>query len=627
MPKLIQLLLISLAFIMASVSHYAVSATTDLQRADELFDLLDSGVVEKNLEKKQYLEELTPLVPKNDLARQLRLARTICWSYNMQDDAEIAQALLFAKQALTRPELTNFPDDKLDLELCYAWFSEQKGDVDTALSYYNRLVIDAYKLENLRLMADVRMMRGYLTSFQGNYTQGLEDLMTAQTLYKSLNVTVWVQHSLYEIATIYRRLGDQENAIRYFNQLHKSHIDNQEFDKANVVISSIAIAEEERKSFTQAKKLFLESYHYWNTNQNGFKKAGVAVNMAGTLIKLGEINQALKYLDESVPFITPSAEGFYNYMQLFYAQIYLELGQFEQAHKSIALARAAFERVKSLRGLVQVQLVESQIFLMQDNWQAAYESLYKYMELHMELDKKLFSRYNTEMRTRFNAEQIEAENRHLVENHKLKELELAMLEQNKVQQWIIIFMGSIILIIISTFTYKQSQKNKLLSALALTDDLTQLPNRRYIYTQAQDYFESAIKNQQALSCISFDADYFKLINDRYGHEVGDETLKLLADTCRAVLGTQYEAARVGGEEFLILLPHTDKAQALKVAQHLVNQVRNADFSPFPEGFSITISAGVSSLSETDDKLSQLLKRADEALYLAKKQGRDQVKMN
>ena len=626
MHKLIQLLLISLALIITLACQHAVSATTDIKRADELFELLDSGVVEKNIERKQYLKELIPLVPKNDLARQLLLARATCWSYNMLDDAEISQALLFSKQALTRPELADFPDDKLDLELCYAWFSEQKGDVDTALTYYNRLVIEAYQLENLRLMADVRMMRGYLTSFQGNYTQGIEDLMTAQTLYKSLNVTVWVQHSLYEIATIYRRLGDQDNSIRYFNQLHKSHIDNQQFDKANVVISSIAIAEEERNSFAEAKKLFLESYHYWDAKHNGFKKAGVAVNMAGTLIKLGEIDLARHYLDESAALITPSAEGFYNYMQLFYAQVYLELGQFSQAHKSIALARVAFERVNSLRGLVQVQLVESQIFLMQDNWQAAYESLYKYMELHMELDKKIFSRYNAEMRTRFNAEQIEAENRHLVENHKLKELELAMLEQNKVQQWIIIFMGSIILIIISTFTYKQSQKNKLLSALALTDDLTQLPNRRYIYTQAQDYFDSAIRNQQALSCISFDADYFKLINDRYGHEVGDETLKLLANTCRAVLGTQYEAARVGGEEFLILLPNTDKAQTLKVAHILVNQVRNADFSLFPQGFSITISAGVSSLSDTDDKLSQLLKRADEALYLAKKEGRDQVKM-
>ena len=627
MHKLSQLILIPLGLLISSISFYAVSATTNIQRADELFELLDSGVVEENIAKQQYLEELTPLVPKDDVARQLRLARAVCWSYDMQDDSKVTQALLYAEAALTRPELVNFPNDKLDLELCYAWFSEQKGDVDTALNEYNRLVIEAYKLENLRLMADVRMMRGYLTSFQGNYTQGIEDLMTAQTLYKSLNVTVWVQHSLYEIATIYRRLGDQENAIRYFNQLHKSHIDNKQFDKANVVVSSIAIAEEERNNFTHAKKLFLESYHYWDAGQNSFSKAGVAVNMAGTLIKLGEIDLALKYLDESTPVITPSAEGFYNYMQLFYAQAYLELEEFEKAHKSITLARAAFERVKSLRGLVQVQLVESQIFLMQDNWQAAYESLYKYMELHMELDKKLFSRYNTEMRTRFNAEQIEAENRHLVENHKLKELELAMLEQNKVQQWVIIFMGSIILIIVSTFTYKQSQKNKLLSVLALTDDLTQLPNRRYIYAKAQEYFESATQSQQTLSCISFDADYFKLINDRYGHEVGDQTLKLLAETCRTVLGTQYEAARVGGEEFLVLLPNTDTEQALKIAKDLVNQVRNANFSLFPEGFSITISAGVSGLIETDNKLSQLLKRADEALYLAKKDGRDQVKVS
>ncbi|MGS0674890.1 tetratricopeptide repeat-containing diguanylate cyclase [Shewanella sp. 125m-1] len=626
MNKLTLLPLFMLALSLLSVSRPVTATEIDIIQADKLFDMFDSGVVENNAERKQYLDELTSLVPKNDIARQLRLTRATCWSFNMNDDAETAQALLFANKALTRPELANFPEDKLDLELCYAWFSEQRGDVDTATTYYNRLINEAYKLENLRLMADVRMMRGFLASLQGNYTLGLEDLMTAKTLYKSLNVTTWVQHSLYEIATIYRRLGDQDNAIRYFNQLRESHIDNEQFDKANVVSSSIAIAEEEANNFAEAKKLFLESYHYWDSKGEAFKKAGVAVNMAGTLIKLGEINLARQYLDEAAHAINPSASGFYNYMQLFYAQVYLAQGQFTQAHNSIQLARQAFQRVKSLRGLVQLQLVESQIFLKQYDWQAAYQSLHKYMELHMELDKKIFSRYNTEMRTRFNAEQIEEENRHLIENHKLKELELAMLEQNEAQQWIIIFMGSIILIIVSIFTYNQIQKNRLLSVLALTDDLTQLPNRRYIYTQAQHHFERASKTQQPLSVISFDADYFKRINDKYGHEVGDLTLKLLANTCREGLNSKYDAARVGGEEFLILLPDTDKAQAVKIAQDLVNQVRDTDFSSFPPDFSITISAGVSMLRESDDKLSLLLKRADDALYLAKTNGRDQVKM-
>ncbi|MGS0724910.1 GGDEF domain-containing protein, partial [Shewanella sp. 0m-11] len=204
MNKLTLLPLFMLALSLLSVSRPVTATEIDIIQADKLFDMFDSGVVENNAERKQYLKELKSLVPKNDIARQLLLTRATCWSFNMNDDAETAQALLFAKEALTRPELASFPDDKLDLELCYAWFSEQRGDVATAAAYYDRLVNEAYKLENLRLMADVRMMRGFLASLQGNYTLGLEDLMTAKTLYKSLNVTTWVQHSLYEIATIYR---------------------------------------------------------------------------------------------------------------------------------------------------------------------------------------------------------------------------------------------------------------------------------------------------------------------------------------------------------------------------------------------------------------------------------------
>ncbi|MGS0729890.1 GGDEF domain-containing protein, partial [Shewanella sp. 0m-11] len=187
------------------------------------------------------------------------------------------------------------------------------------------------------------------------------------------------------------------------------------------------------------------------------------------------------------------------------------------------------------------------------------------MTIHNELDAKQLSSYTTEMRTRFNADQIEQENRHLIENQKLREIELAMLEKNELQQWIIILLGGFLMLIVSVFAYKQIQKNTLLSKLALTDDLTQLPNRRYIYSKAQTCFEETKIKQSCFSVIAFDADNFKLINDNFGHEVGDQALELLAEICRSALAPEHQTARVGGEEFLIILPDTDKAQAYKIA--------------------------------------------------------------
>lgn len=627
MPKLFLLIKIMLFLGLLSVSDSSYAEQSDSEKADAIFTLLDSGTVEKNTIYRTYLAQLDSLIPKTDIHRQLRLSRARCWSFNVFEEGQVSKALTFAQQALKTPNLASYPNDKLDLELCQAWLTEQDGDVDLALKGYNQAINQAYALENLRLVADARGMRGYLHSYQGNFTQGLEDLQTSHSLYQSLDLPAWSRTSLYEIATIYRRLGDQTNAIRYFKKLENSYIKSNNLDSANAASVSIAIAEEERGNLKQAKALFEKGYRYWKNNDRKLEQATVAVNMAGTLIKLGELEQASQYLNEAEPFILATDEAFYSFMHLFRAQIHLAYGQLPQAHKNIAFARTAFARVKNLRGLAQLQMVESQVFLKEGQWQQAYFSLSEYVKLHNELDAKLLSSYTTEMRTRFNASQIEEENRHLIENQHLKELELAMLEQNKLQQWIIIVLGSFLMLIISVFAYKQIQKNRLLSALALTDDLTQLPNRRYIYTKAQRCFEEAQKNQQPLSVIAFDADHFKQINDKFGHEVGDHALELLADTCRSELSPSHQTARVGGEEFLIILPNIELTQAYKIAQALVKRVSESNFSAFPQDFSMTISAGVASLQTQDSKLSQLLKRADVALYHAKSHGRNQAKMS
>lgn len=624
MPKPFLLIKIMLFTSLLLVNKSGYAEQSNNEKADAILTLINDGTISNNQTINSYIEQLETLIAKEDTSRQLRLTRARCWGFDPYDAEQVPKAIAFAQYALTNPELAKYPNHKLDLELCQSWYYEQNGDVELALKGYNDAVNEAYALEDLRLIADARSMRGFLHSYQGNFTQGLEDLITSQSLYQSLNLPAWVSFNLFEIATSYRRFGDQKSAIRYYKKLKDSYIKSNNLDAANAITVSIAISEEELGNLESAKKLFEQSYLYWKTNKNDSEQAMVAVNMAGTLIKLRKIEKANQLLNEAEPFVLPTDEAFYSFMHLFRAQILLANNQLNEAHQSLAIARKTFERVKNIRGLAELQLVESQVFLSQNNWKQAYLSLNEYVRQHKKLDTKRLSSYTTEMRTRFNADQIEAENRHLIENQHLREIELAMLEKNEILQGIIILLGSFLIVIVSFFAYKQSQKNKLLSALALTDDLTKLPNRRYIYTKAQRCFEEAQRAGLPLSVIAFDADNFKLVNDNFGHEVGDHALKLLADTCRLMLLPNHQAARVGGEEFLIVLPETDKNQANDIAQTLIKKVSGANFSDFPQNFALTISAGVASLDVTDDKLSQLLKRADDALYQAKSAGRNQA---
>ncbi len=161
--------------------------------------------------------------------------------------------------------------------------------------------------------------------------------------------------------------------------------------------------------------------------------------------------------------------------------------------------------------------------------------------------------------------------------------------------------------------------------LAVTDSLTGLYNRRYLETHLSQLIEHSMNRGKALSVISIDVDYFKAINDTFGHDSGDEVLKELANRIRQLTRSIDLNCRVGGEEFILVLPGTDNVSAERIAERLRRAVAGKSF-PNANGapIQVTISAGLSSLKGPDDSLASLLKRADVALYQAKSEGRNRI---
>lgn len=160
---------------------------------------------------------------------------------------------------------------------------------------------------------------------------------------------------------------------------------------------------------------------------------------------------------------------------------------------------------------------------------------------------------------------------------------------------------------------------------ANTDPLTELYNRRFFIEQAEKEFNRTCRHNNSLSLISFDIDHFKNINDQYGHPAGDQVLIQLAKALQPVIRNEDVLARIGGEEFSLLLPETPVDIANQVAerirQTLAKLIIKGDFQG---EITMTVSLGVTSLKAEDDSFEQLFKRADKALYNAKNNGRDQV---
>lgn len=167
--------------------------------------------------------------------------------------------------------------------------------------------------------------------------------------------------------------------------------------------------------------------------------------------------------------------------------------------------------------------------------------------------------------------------------------------------------------------------NAELTTLATTDELTRLPNRREWQLKTSQAILQARRYQQALSVMMIDVDHFKQINDRYGHLTGDLVLKAIASLSQQNIRGSDSAARWGGEEFVILLPATDLAQALTVAEKIRHAVAQSTHSSFDQqNFNVTVSLGVTSLLPSDNTLDELLSRADQAMYSAKAAGRNCV---
>lgn len=169
-----------------------------------------------------------------------------------------------------------------------------------------------------------------------------------------------------------------------------------------------------------------------------------------------------------------------------------------------------------------------------------------------------------------------------------------------------------------------------LRSMAVTDELTGLANRRFVLDRAEQEFVRTKrlgppeKRLNTVGCIMIDIDWFKKINDTHGHAAGDAVLRELAARLKPRIRKYDILGRFGGEEFVVLTPHTSLEQTETVAERIWEAIRQEPFTYDGHTLDVTASLGVSCTNEDDENMEQTIKRADENLYAAKRAGRDRV---
>jgi len=197
----------------------------------------------------------------------------------------------------------------------------------------------------------------------------------------------------------------------------------------------------------------------------------------------------------------------------------------------------------------------------------------------------------------------------------------ARLQNTLFMNLIVSFIISIVIIILVNLIIANYQKK--LEAMATTDKLTGAANRHMFDVLFKQAHAQSKQSDCLLSAIMFDLDYFKQVNDTYGHPTGDVVLKKLTQTIKSILRESDLIFRWGGEEFFIILPETDLRVAYEIAEKIREQVAGLEIVFAGKNISVTISLGVACIASNDSS-NDLVENADTALYLAKNNGRNRA---
>lgn len=248
-----------------------------------------------------------------------------------------------------------------------------------------------------------------------------------------------------------------------------------------------------------------------------------------------------------------------------------------------------------------------------ESWAASYRSY----------NDKLSRQALGEMQTRFDSARQQAENALLRSEQRRQAAELEAGRSRRLLLWLGLAVSTVLLLLLGWLLVRQVQQKRRFAALALHDELTGAPNRRHILAYGQRQQLASLETGQQYSLAVIDLDHFKSINDQLGHQTGDAVLRSFASAGHSTLRRGDRLGRIGGEEWLLVMPGTGAAEIDAVFQRLREAYRQASSTLLPADFTPSFSMGAAQ-AQAGESFERLMRRADTAMYAAKQAGRNQL---
>jgi diguanylate cyclase (GGDEF)-like protein len=558
------------------------------------------------------------LHPDTDLEIRARLL--LCDYYSERDGSAAQQQIGAATALLAQAQRKGL---RAGVLTCQGETLETAGDYAHADKEFDEAVAVATSTNDEQMLAEALFSRGYLRALRGEFAAGLGDVRRSQQLFERINMPQYALTVLNTIATIYNRMGEHEQAAEIYERAQvQQHDAGLRRDEAvtlyNLGRARLRLGEWDAARAGYSGCLALSEELKYRRGE-AYALLGLASVDNGT----ADPNGALDKLKRAIELQRQSPDARLDaQIQLARGTALRQLQRGAEALSALEQSEAMFKQADSLEELGATYDELAAVHAQMGDWRSAYQyrgeaKAASEKLLHNQLDQRFAT-----LKVEFDTATKEKENALLTSQNAVAQKALAQERRANTLQTIVILLSLLLLGLLTTMVLRQRRGVRHMHALAMTDELTGAPNRRALLT----HLEAQLQRSDAPPCsvLIIDIDHFKSINDRHGHPAGDETLRVLTTKLRNAVREPAFVGRLGGEEFVVILPDTTLPDACRIADQIRAQIPSIDLARWLGERRITVSIGVTT-STAVDTVSGVLRRADAALYAAKHAGRNCVR--
>ncbi|MCP4323221.1 MAG: GGDEF domain-containing protein [Alteromonadales bacterium] len=537
--------------------------------------------LEKNKKAKGYLLLATKLNKQlNSSSEQVRINNLQSSFHALNGELKLAVELMTSNLALSKT-LNDVVVQGYTL-MHYAYIMKLESQFEEAIEALYSAQIIFEKLEDKKSIMTIQSYLAMIYGKLNNYPKSIEYYEHAAHFAKQLNDDFSLSIFYYNLGTSYLSIKDWQKTIHYFSKARELSILLD--DQVGVALATAELANVmvNNNQFKDAISLLLEVDNMLKDNGSVFRRLKIKLNIALSYAKTAQEVLARQYLQEVLTLQESSGEDSRFPYKLF-GTVYVALEDYKNA---------------------------STVFL-------------KHIDrLHNEFEAKKnisIQRLEVIYDVRFE----KSRNELLQKENLLKEAEL--IQQNQYRLILVLVLVLALLILWGTFRHIKIQRksNRMLKELAFKDELTKIANRRGILDFAKNSVEQIKGDDSQLILAIIDLDYFKRVNDTYGHDVGDNVLKYFAKIASESLRSYEKVGRYGGEEWLVVLPKAQREEIPVLFEKMSKAYKECIPKDFPKELTLSFSLGAVVVdTEHNGTVKELLQKADTALYKAKSAGRD-----